>query len=313
MSLIARVIRSGVVEAEHHGAVAAVGAGGGLVAAYGDVDRRFFSRSSVKPFQAVISIEAGARFTDTELAVVCSSHGGLPAHLAFVRQILQKSGLDQSALQTPPAYPLSPRGRDMAVRGGARSPERIFHDCSGKHAGWLAACVAAGWPTDSYLDPKHPLQQRVAAIIGDVTSEDVGSPGVDGCGAPVFEVSTRGLATAFARLGSDDRFARAWTAMHRYPALASYNGRIDQRIATALNAVAKVGAEGCIGVSLPNGLGLAAKAWDGSFRGLGAGITGALGVLGLTVGVSGRYVEEDQVVLGGARPVGHVESMVNFS
>ncbi len=310
MSLLARVVRSGVVEAEHHGAVAVCNEDGGLRAAWGDVDRRFYSRSSVKPFQATITLEAGAALVDEELAVACASHGGFPAHLALVRQILANAGLDESALQTPPDFPLSATARDVAVRGGAGGPRPLFHNCSGKHAGWLAACVAAGWPTDTYLEPEHPLQVRVAALLQEVTGEDLGDPGVDGCGAPVFEVSTRGLATAFARLGVDRRFKRAWTAMHRFPALASENGRIDQRIATCLNAAAKVGAEGCVGVSVRNGIGLAAKAWDGDERGAEAGIIGAIRTLGISVG-SGDQLR-DRKVLGGGRSVGTVESMVDF-
>ena len=80
-----------------------------------------------------------------------------------------------------------PPGRARAARGGAeaagarrgdrrrprerpagRAPGREARpQLLGKHAGMLAACRAHGWPLHPYRALEHPLQQRVAALVGD--------------------------------------------------------------------------------------------------------------------------------------------------
>ena len=44
-------------------------------------------------------------------------------------------------------------------------------NCSGKHAAMLSACVAAGWPTEGYLERDHPLQQAIEARLGEAAGE----------------------------------------------------------------------------------------------------------------------------------------------
>lgn len=309
--LLGQVVRNGVIEAEHHGAVAIWGSQG-LVSSGGDIDRPFFARSAAKPFQLVAALRSGLTLTDQELAIGASSHGGFPAHLAYVRQILANAGLDEGALQTPPDWPLHPGARDLVVRGGATHPQPLYHNCSGKHAVWLAACVARGWDTEAYLSPEHPLQQEIRAVMGEVTGSEIGSPGVDGCGAPVWRISVAGLARAFYGLGNDPEFSTVWTAMHRYPALTSDNGKIDQQVATVLNAAAKVGAEACMGVALAGSYGIGVKSWDGSMRGLEAGMVGTLDALGMTIASHQVAIgaSMDEAVLGGGIPQGEVEPRV---
>ncbi len=173
----------------------------------------------------------------------------------------------------------------------------------------LAACRQAGWPTDTYLEPDHPLQARIRTVWEAATGEQTQAIGVDGCGAPVFTVSTRGLAMAFARLGQPGPFRRIWWAMHRYPALGSSSGRIDARIATAIDASAKIGAEGCIGVAIRNSYGVAAKCWDGSNRGLEGGIIGCLRALGSSVSNAAERLRPAPPVLGGGSIQGHIEPL----
>ena len=67
-------------------------------------------------------------------------------------------------------------------------------NCSGKHAAMLSACVAAGWPTEGYLDRDHPLQQAIEARLGEAAGEPVTAVVVDGCGAPQHALSVTGLA-----------------------------------------------------------------------------------------------------------------------
>ncbi len=307
--MLARVIRSGLVEAFHEGAVAASLADGTLVAAAGNVARPFYFRSAAKPFQATVAQELGAALSLEQLAISCASHGGQPVHEALVRSMLAEFDLDEGALRCPPAWPRTPAAGRRLAAAGHRRPRPMWHNCSGKHAAMLRACRAQGWPIEDYDDPGHPLQRAVTSTMGDVTGEDPTPVGRDGCGLPVFRVSTVGVARAFARLATDDRFREAWNAMHRFPTLVSDAGEPDAAIATWIDAAAKQGAEGCMGVAVRDRMGVAVKCWDGAMRGAAVGMVEALRQLGLLVGATDGYLDSVAMpeVRGGESIVGAVE------
>lgn len=312
--MLAEQLRSGVVESSHDGAVAVAGADGTLIAVAGDIDRPFFIRSSAKPFQATMSQEAGADLTPLELAIVCASHRGFPAHVALVAAILDRAGLDESALQCPHGWPLSPAAERIVVGAGASAPRRIWHNCSGKHAGFLRACVGAGWPIDSYLSPDHPLQQRVIEFVSELGEYDVRPVGVDGCGVPVLRTTVRAMARMYARLASDSRLAGAFEAMHRYPSLVGANGEGDTEITVATNAVAKGGAVGCIGVAVEGRFGVAAKSWDGIGSVANLAAVSALDQLGVLSPAARSALEPIMrpPVIGGGQQVGSFEPRLHL-
>ena len=308
--MLVETVRSGLVESRHRVEVVAVGADGEVLAAWGGPERPYFARSAIKPIQTSVSARLGPSLTSQQLAVACASHVGEPVHLAVVRQMLAEVGLDESHLECPPDWP----GHEAAARrlaaAGQREPLRVFHNCSGKHAAMLRACARQGWPTAGYSAPDHPLQQEIAAAVAAAVEDDVGPVGVDGCGVPSFRVTTTGLARAFAKVATDPALRHLAEAMHRYPALTSGTGRLEPRIALALHAAAKIGAEGCLGVALIGQMGLAAKADDGSKDAAVVGMIAALRALGL-VPESARHDllgAERVPVLGGGRRVGWMKA-----
>ena len=137
--------------------MAVLSADGSVLASFGDIDRPFYLRSSAKPFQAAVSQEAGARLDALELAMAAASHRGYPVQIALVESMLDRAGLDESSLRCPHDWPLAPGAARLVASKGATSPRRVWHNCSGKHAGFLRACASQGWPLDSYLSPEHPL------------------------------------------------------------------------------------------------------------------------------------------------------------
>ena len=105
-------------------------------------------------------------------SLATASHVGTPAHVDVVRSILSEAGLDESALQTPAYWPVDVASHDALAAAGDHS-RPLYMTCSGKHAAFLAACVAQGWDTASYLDPSHPLQQAIVDVVEEYTGESV--------------------------------------------------------------------------------------------------------------------------------------------
>lgn len=300
-------VRSGEVEATHDVSIVATDEAGRVIRTWGDADVTFYYRSAIKAFQATVSLECGANLSPEELAVTCASHGGYPIHLGLVESILEGAGLDGDALQCPPAWPRDPEAKDLLIAAGHRRVKSLFHNCSGKHSGWLAACVAQGWPTDTYLDRSHPLQQRILDAIEEITGVDPEPVGVDGCGAPTLRGRLDGLARAFGRLTVDDRFKQARLATHRFPALVASNTLPDGRFAAWWGGPVKVGAQGLIAAGR-NGIGIAAKSHEGAMPIAVAAIAAAATQLGLLSQAAHDALEDVRriPVLGGGRRVGTI-------
>ena len=175
----------------------------------------------------------------------------------------------------------------------------------------LRACVASGLPTDTYLEPTHPLQQSMAAMVRDVLGEDLGPAGIDGCGAPVIPTSTRGLATAYAKFATWDEMGEIYDAYRDHPVLIGDEGKIDGILNVSLGTAAKVGAEACLGVAFRDlGIGVGIKVADGGERARGAAMVGVLDYLGLlTTELESQLLEP---TLGGGKVVGRIEPMLSL-
>ncbi len=307
--MLARAIRSGVVESYHDGAVAAVAPSGELLLEFGKIDQPFFYRSAIKPFQVTVVLEAGVVLNREQTALASSSHGGHPVHVAIVEDLLAANGLDVSMLRCPPDWPLARSARLRLASSGIVEPEPRFHNCSGKHAAVLVACAVQDWPTDSYTEPDHPYQVLVAELVKEATGEEVGPVGIDGCGFPTLRGTVRGLAQGFARLASEDRYLQVREAMAAMPALTSGWNRPEEAIASWLPAVAKVGAVACAGVAVSHRFGLAGKCWDGSDTALFVGLIAALDRLGALEPVMAEALADHgrPPLLGGGQPVGFYE------
>lgn len=305
----AETSRSGLVESTDHASAIAVDGSGRSLLQWGDPDRPVFYRSAIKPFQATATVEAGASLPTESLAVVCASHTGSPVHLAHVRSVLETAGLDERALQTPHSWPPEPIAERRLQRAGHHRPRRIFHNCSGKHAGWLAACAVAGYPMESYLDNEHPLQVACRAIVAEATRVDPERTGVDGCGAPTLRGTVRGLARGFSALTSVDRYEQAATAMARYPALVGGNMFPGSSIAAWWPGPVKGGAEGLLAAGR-DGVGIAVKSEAGSHSVAAMAMMLAMRRLGLLSATAVDALAEVATppVLGGGRIVGRVEA-----
>jgi L-asparaginase II len=305
--VVAEVVRSGFLEGRHRGSVVVTAPGGAVEWAVGVVDRPMFPRSSNKPMQAVGMLRNGLDLDGELLALAGASHSGEPFHLDGVRRILAGARLDESALQTPPDYPIDDIARDEWIRSG-REKSPVTMNCSGKHAAMLATCVAAGLPIDDYRNPEHLVQKGIRAAVEDGAGEPVAAVGVDGCGAPLLAITLTGLARAFGRYAAapaDTPEGRVAAAFRSFPEYASGSRRDEAALMHAIPGLfCKAGAEGVYGVGLPDGRGIAIKIEDGAARARPVVMAATLRRLGLT-----DPILDDQSaapVLGGGRQVGTI-------
>lgn len=308
MEVLAEVVRSGFVEGRHHGVVLRVDPGGDVVWSIGDPDTVIFPRSANKPLQALAMLRAGLPLDGRLLALSAASHSGEQFHLDAVREILALAGLDESALQTPPSYPLDPHTHAEWLRaGGKREP--ICMDCSGKHAAMLLTCVTNGWPTDSYLLPDHPLQQAIGETFADLTGATPATVGTDGCGAPLLATSLTRLARAVGALvqvpaGSHER--KLVDAMVGFPEYVSGTTRDELHLMRAFpGAIAKSGAESVYVLGMPDGSAFALKIDDGADRARAVVMAKALTL----AGHHHPILEKEPVILGGGKPVGAIRAV----
>jgi L-asparaginase II len=308
--VIVEVGRSGLVEAVHPVAAAAVDSSGRVIDAFGaDVEREFFGRSAFKPFQAAVSQRNGAGLGAEQLAVATSSHGGHPIHVSFVRSMLSERGLGEHDLLCPPDRPSSLGADRLAAAMGSSELAAVFHNCSGKHAAMLRACVARGWPL-GYTAPEHKIHQEVIEIVEEATARSVTPVGVDGCGVPTLRTDVTALARGFARLTADPETRAVVDTAARFTALTADGDRRESEISRWVPAMVKAGAMGCIAALwMEGGVGFAAKAWTGD----PAAAAVALVAMMDRSGILSAHQRERLVavasppVLGGGSPVGRYE------
>jgi L-asparaginase II len=293
--VLVEVTRGALVESVHRGSVAIVDADGKVRLALGDVETPVYSRSSLKPMQAIPLVESGAAqafgLSDEEVALACASHSGEPMHTRRVTAWLTRLGLGENDLACGAHAPRYEPVAEAMIRRGEK-PTRIFNNCSGKHTGFLT--VARHWDiaTKGYEQVTHPVQQAVAAALRELSGADELPFGIDGCAAPNFATSLKEFALAAARMASPEKLdkeraaacRRIISTMIAYPELVSGTGRACATLmrASGGRAAVKAGAEGFYAGWEPHrGLGIAIKIDDGAGRASETAIAAVLDALGL--------------------------------
>ena len=281
--------RGGHLESLHFGAIAVASASGELLSGVGNPHLSTFLRSAAKPFQALPLVFAGGvehfSLSQKELALLCASHSGTDQHAAALADLQKKIGITEGQLQCgvhPPYH--APTADCMKTAGFPLTPNR--HNCSGKHTGMLAYAKLRGWPSESYLDPGHPMQQEILAMFAELAGLPVAqlALGTDGCSAPIWAAPLHNTALAYARLMDPTGLSAAQQracqqvreAMLAFPDMVAGPARFDTVLMQAAGGriLSKGGAEGVQALGLRPGalgagspaVGIALKISDGDAR-----------------------------------------------
>src|SRR5215470_14872349 len=151
MDPISVAVRRGPILESIHPVHAVAVRAGEVVAQAGDHELLTSLRSSAKPFQALPLVRAREDLDDADIAIASASHRAEPEQIGAVRRLLAKA-------------PATEEDLEVGLQEG-RPPQPIYHNCSGKHAGMLAACRARGWPAAGYRLAGHPLQDEILAEV----------------------------------------------------------------------------------------------------------------------------------------------------
>ena len=288
------VWRGDILESRHRGHVAICGPGGELIDGWGDPDAVILPRSSCKMIQALPLIESGAAdfrgLTERHLALSCASHEGAHLHTDFASAWLGDLGLSDNDLICGPQPPRDKAAKFELIRAHQK-PGRVHNNCSGKHVGFLTLAKHLGASLD-YVALDNPVQLGCRAAIEELSDVPVAGFGIDGCSAPNFSTTVRGLARAMAyfaeagsRSGARSKAAvRLRDAMIAHPDLVAGEGHAVTELMRACDgrAAVKNGADGVFTAILPKrGIGVALKITDGADRGSNSLIAALLVRLGV--------------------------------
>jgi L-asparaginase II len=262
----------------------------------GDIDYQLWSRSLLKPWQLIQHLDIlksnYPSLKEEHLAFFMASHSAEPHHLEMLEEVMAITGASEEMLKCPQAAPLSSETREQIKSEDGQKAMRRYHNCSGKHIGYLSAIKAVGGNAENYLRPEEAHHVRLVKVLSELTGRPTASmlSTTDGCQLPNYALSVFEMAYLYQSLLSklpvsfNDSQIQACSAdyhqlgelMNKYPRAISGGGRVDYRFvsqdllgATIAPVVAKEGADGLLGVGIgpceryPHGLGICIKLSSG--------------------------------------------------
>jgi L-asparaginase II len=257
--ILVEVERGGILESFHRGSICIVNENNEIIYSMGNVEQICYPRSAMKLIQVIPLLENGGLekfgFTLEEIALMCGSHNAEKEHIRVLNQILEKIGCNYSDLRCGVQFPTAKKEADEMVRNNIK-PGQEHNNCSGKHAGMLAACKLLGFETEDYINPKHPLQLLILNAVADfyenATSKMVCA--LDGCSAPIYSIPIKNQAIAYKNLCGNSRFKSERNkacviiiqAVSEFPFMVAGSKRYctDMMQITAPKVIGKTGAEG---------------------------------------------------------------------
>ena len=258
--LRATLIRGSNIESIHKIHAVISDKKGRVLMCAGNPEYKTFIRSALKPFQAMPFISSGASSIinnpSKSIALACGSHSGSKIHSREAFKILWEYDIDINNLKCPKLK---------------SSP--LVHNCSGKHAAFLATCKKMDWPLESYLKGNHPLQVEIFRIVSElleIPQSEINAER-DDCGAPTLYLKLIEMSKLYSLLSSSENaeLEQISRAMTTNPIMISDNNNFDTEVIKASHGqvISKGGAEGiqCL-CKVNEGIGLALKVEDGSKR-----------------------------------------------
>lgn len=271
--------RGETLESFHRGVVCIVNEQGKLISSIGNPEQICFPRSTMKLFQHLPLLMHPEvkkyNLTLEDMAIMCGSHNGEQIHREHAHSLLERAKLSEGQLKCGAQMPELQRDK-IAMYVRSESPNALYNNCSGKHAGFLLYCQLMGYDIETYLNPDHPLQKEIKQACSEIYEFDISKMQVakDGCSAPIYSVPLVNQAIGYKNLVAPTKALEKYAgAFHKIvEACTSFPYLVagDKRYCTALmklagdRIVAKTGADGVYCLALRDRKwGIAVKMDDG--------------------------------------------------
>jgi len=273
------VTRSGFTESTHSGVAVLINSSGETLQEWGNSNTLIYPRSALKPIQTLNLYKDGVaealNLSDNFIALTTASHHGETIHQEMVDNWLKKMNLNENHLSCGPAWPWNEKDQFEAYLK-YKTKRKIFHNCSGKHCGHLAACSYKNLPIKNYQNKDHTIQKDLIQLIEDLSKYKIKNVGVDGCTLPNPLIPLKKFALATAQLADYKKLKdhsaiakRIFDSCIKFPEIAGGSKSINSILTKLSNgkAFVKNGAEGVFVAIIPAlKSALAVKIIDGARR-----------------------------------------------
>lgn len=271
--------RGNQLENIHQGIVCVIDQHKQIVYKKGDVTQSVFYRSALKPIQAIPAFLTGVaekyNLNDQEAALMMASQRGETYQQEALETFMKKLNVTEEQLVCSASYPLNEKPKNEYI-WNHKQPRKLFHNCAGKHLGFLAYAKEKGYDSQNYGDYAHPLQKDLRATLAnmcDLDESDINA-GVDGCGVPNYSVPLKNMAISYLKFGmpqlcEEGKLQKAVTQigdlMQASPEIIASHDFICTELLRDPNIIAKGGAQGVYCLTLKKEkLGIALKVLSGS-------------------------------------------------
>ena len=275
--IIIDVMRGNLVESTHQAYAVVVDSDNKIILSYGDPEYITCFRSSLKPFQAAVSVKKGytdlAKFNSEEIALMCASHNGEKIHTDIVESMLMKLGVNSKKLECGAHESYEEKTKIKMIKEGVVH-KAIHNNCSGKHAGML--CLAKGLEVDfnNYINEQHLVQKTILDYIKNLAETSFIGLGIDGCSVPTPFFKLKIIAKMYMKLalGSKKELKKLFYCMSENPYIIAGKDRFDTVFTKIMmgRAISKGGGEAIQGIALNSKkygpIGVSLKVLDGSHR-----------------------------------------------
>ena len=286
------VTRSDFTESTHYGVAVLINSNGEILREWGNSDILIYPRSALKPIQSLNlykdGVAEGLNLSDDFIALTTASHHAEPIHQKMISKWLKKIKLKENHLSCGPSWPWNIKDQ-FEAHTKYKVKRKIFHNCSGKHCGHLAASQYKNLPIKNYQNKDHPIQKDLIKLIEDLSKYKIKNIGVDGCTLPNPLIPLKKFAFAVAQLADYKKLneystiaKRIFDSCVKFPEITGGSKSINS-ILTKLSKgkiFVKNGAEGVFVAIIPEQKSaLAVKIIDGASRAAEVAIAGLLSEL----------------------------------
>tara|TARA_B100001123_G_C15296084_1_gene1019279 strand:- start:724 stop:1701 length:978 start_codon:yes stop_codon:yes gene_type:complete len=294
------VTRNDFIESIHYGAAVLIDSDGKILKEWGNSNILIYPRSALKPIQSLNLYKDGVaealNLPDNLIALTTASHHAETIHQKMIDHWLKKMNLNENHLSCGPAWPWNEKDQFEAYLR-YKTKRKIFHNCSGKHCGHLAACSYKNLPIKNYQNKNHPIQKNLIQLIEDLSKYKIKNIGVDGCTLPNPLIPLKKFAYAAAQLADYKKLnensataKRIINSCIKFPEITGGSKSINSILTKLSNGKAffKNGAEGVFVAIIPTlKSALAVKIIDGARRAAEVAIAGLISEL--------KVIQNDQI------------------